>query len=273
MPHILAVDRNATGRHIVEARQQRTDGSLSAAGRTPTRATDLPAGISKETSWQEPVVVIVTIMKGNILITHTASFDICPDGNGIGCIHDLRNSLHDIEKPSETGQALSASFPYQLYQNLDRTDKDANIQRIHCQVCSLHLSTGDQPAAKHQRHQIHQSPERTNCRTRKTIPCSGSYAFFEQEERPGCSFLNFSRSMIFIREGLYHHGYRPACPAGWRSDISDLAAVIHEMLPASCGSVHERKQHTLPQSTRIANGKASFRVDHKKKNTKASNDL
>ena len=152
MADILAVDRNASGCHIVEAGQQRTDCSLSAAGRT--HQSDRSAGRDLNGYIGKNRCIIITIMKGYILIADS-SFYICKI-NGIGCILDLGNSFHDIEKPSETGKPFLHHF-HQFYKNLDRTDKDTNIQCIHCKVCSLHLSPGDQITAIDQCNKIHQS--------------------------------------------------------------------------------------------------------------------
>ena len=62
--------------------------------------------------------------------------------HGIRCILNIRRGFHNIKKTAETGKTLLHHF-HQFYQNLYRTDEDADIQGIHSQVGSRHFAIGN----------------------------------------------------------------------------------------------------------------------------------
>ena len=141
----------------------------------------------------------------------------------IFCIHNLRFCLNDIQESSESGQPFLHHFR-KLYQNLDRTDKNANIKRIHCQICRLHLSMCNQPASKHQRHQIHHplKEQIASCKTTHTTIICILWA-----QKTLIALFKFFPFNVFIRKRLYHtNSCQRILKAGIQ--ISDLTSVIHK---------------------------------------------
>ena len=60
---------------------------------------------------------------------------------------DFRFGFHHIQKTAEAGETLLDHF-YQFHQNLDRADKNTDIEGIHGKIANLHLSFGNEVAAE-----------------------------------------------------------------------------------------------------------------------------
>ena len=96
--------------------------------------------------------VIITIMKENIFIIHISLHvikQLC-----IRCIRNLRLCLDHVQKSPKSGQTFLHHLS-QLHKNLNRTDKDSDIKRIHSKISYFHLPMGYEPASKYKRNQIH----------------------------------------------------------------------------------------------------------------------
>ena len=112
----------------------------------------------------------------------------------------------------------------QLHKNLDRTDKDSDIERIHGKICHLHLTLRDQPAAKYKRHQIHQPlKEQVAAHKRPHAAIIGVLGF----QKIFIAVAEFLTLNFFIGKGLHNTDSRQ-CVLQARVDITDLLPVIHK---------------------------------------------
>ena len=165
--------------------------------------------------------LIILIMKGNIFIRYITTYIgqwFCIFG-----ILNIRLCLDHIEKSAKSGQALLHHF-CQLNQDLDRADEDSDVQGIHGKICCFHFSVCDQPSAKDQGHQIHQSLEK-QIAAHKTSHTTIVRIFGYQKSF--VALLKFLPLNLLICKRLYDTNPGKGILKS-RIDISDLASVIHE---------------------------------------------
>ena len=144
LSYILPVDRDHTSGHIVKSWKQGTDRRLSTS-----RRSHKGNGSASRDLKRYPIQyrrIIIAIMERNIFIFHFTLYIfkwLC-----IRCIYNLRLRLHNIQKAPETGKTFLHHLG-KLHKNLDRTDKNSDVKRIHGKICSFHFPMCDQPSAEH----------------------------------------------------------------------------------------------------------------------------
>ena len=179
-------------------------------------------------------------------------------------VFDICFGLHHVQVTAESGHTLLHHF-HQLYQNLDRTDKDADIECVHGQVYHIHSSVGDQITAVDESYQIHHTLEEQVSSGKVTHAfVVGVLGKQEAMVAPG-KFLPLN---IFIRKGL-HNADPGQSILETGVDVPDFTAVIQE------GGLHPfiladgKYQHTENQNRQRD---CQLPVDHEQEN-KGSYDL
>ena len=199
--------------------------------------------------------VIVRIVEGHVFIGDSA-LDI-GERLCVRLVLDLDLCAHHIQVAAEAGEAFLHHF-HQLYQDLDGTDKDADIEGVHGQIHHVHPALGDEIAAVDQGHQVHHALE-------EKIP-SGEIAHtfvvgvLGAEEAliaPG-EFLPFN---VLVGEGLYHpDAGQGVLEAGVH--ISDLATVVQKV---ACIRLFWLMEKISMQITRASSGMASCQLIRNRK--------
>ena len=144
-------------------------------------------------------------------------------GMGIRRVHDLRFRLHHIQETAESGKAFLHHLD-QFYKDLDGTDKNADVKRVHGKISHFHLTFRDQIPSEDKGDQVHhalkeQIPSHKTAHTVVVIP-------FRQQERM-VAFAEFFPLNLLIGKGLYDADTgQSVLQTGVY--ISDLPAVLHE---------------------------------------------
>ncbi len=170
---------------------------------------------------------------------------------GSRLIHDLRLRLDHRAEPPETGKALLQHFG-QFDQNLDRADKDSDIDRGNREVPGCHISPRDKPAAKHERRKVHHADKERRGALKSPHRLIISLLGLQECLVP---LFEFHALQILVGESLHYADSRKRVVQG-SIDIADFAAVVHEcflhclILPQAhdehCHGYREQNQSQLP---------------------------
>ena len=153
-------------------------------------------------------------------------------------ILDSRPRIHDVEKSAESGEAL-LNHLYKFDENLNRADKDSDIESVHSKICRIHLTVGNKITAEYQCNEIHHALKE-QIPTHETAHATVVCILGKQE-----CMIAFGKLFLFnffIGKGLYHadsaERILKACV-----DVSDFPTVLHESFLHPAVLTHRKHKH------------------------------
>ena len=160
--HVLPVNGDGAGVHVIEAREQRTGGGLAAAGRThqgnglaganiQVKATD-DLGVLARALAVPAVVRKVDVVVGDGALGHL-------ERRRAGGVLNLGLGVDHLLETAEAGDGLLEGLG-EVEDVLDGRGKERDVEGVGGKVCGLHLPLGDEPAAHDHDERIEDAHER-----------------------------------------------------------------------------------------------------------------